>query len=120
MDVPAVRELIAAINQMDISEEVFKLIRILIRYFRFPILIILQKFYERLQREKNLMLLIDNIQIMEDREYSSLKFYLKVDSFHEDNHPVNEPKEFKDFIFKINGRLRVIVEDKSKYLIDQA
>ncbi len=45
MDLLNMRKLIAAINQMDINKERFKVIRILIRYFRFPILILFQKFY---------------------------------------------------------------------------
>lgn len=45
MDLLNMRKLIAAINQMDINKESFKVIRILIRYFRFPILILFQKFY---------------------------------------------------------------------------
>lgn len=44
------KQLINAANEMDINEETFKIVRILIRYFRFPILILFRKFYDRLVR----------------------------------------------------------------------
>jgi hypothetical protein len=50
------RHMIDAINRTDINDDAFKIIRILIRYFRFPILILFRPFYERLEKQKMMLM----------------------------------------------------------------
>ena len=44
--------LIKGINQLDIDENLFKIVRILIRYFRFPILILFKPIYNKIEKNK--------------------------------------------------------------------
>jgi hypothetical protein len=46
---------------MEINEDAFKIVRILIRYFRFPVLILFRKFYDRIDREKKALNCIDDL-----------------------------------------------------------
>ena len=43
-------QLIKGVNELDFKENSFKIIRILIRYFRFPILILFKPFFDRLEK----------------------------------------------------------------------
>jgi hypothetical protein len=51
-DINKMIEFIKAINRLEIDIETFKIIRILIRFFRFPVLILFSPIYKRIELEK--------------------------------------------------------------------
>lgn len=50
-DIGKMIEFIKAVNGLEIDDETFKIIRILIRFFRFPILILFSPIYKRIELE---------------------------------------------------------------------
>jgi hypothetical protein len=129
LNYPKMKAFIKAVNKMDFTKEAFQTIRIFIRFFRFPALILFRPFYERLEREKEALLNFTDEQkktgcivmkIFEDKDYPCLQCYTKA-GFSKDINldDGKENKVFKNHFFQFEKQLNQIVADKSKYQLDQ-